>query len=98
MYDFETQTRYQYSIKNPLAASLQWLDGHHLIGKSGDTIFITDYDGTNQQLFASTAESAGGYLSSDLNHLFTVGPADTTSVFHLENIDMRAGSDLPKAP
>lgn len=97
VYDFEAKLRYQYTIKSPLAAPLQWMDGSRLIGESNSQVFVTDYDGINQQLLLPTVETDGGYFSSDYNHLFTLTPlTDSTSV-HLDNIDMRAGTDLPKS-
>ncbi len=96
VYDFENKARFQYIIKAPLAGDLQWMDGSRLIGDSNNTVFVTDYDGTNQQLLVPTMEAAGGYFSSDFNHLFTVAPSANGGNYDLNNVDMRAGSDLPK--
>ncbi len=95
VYDFETQTRYQYSLKPALAGALRWMDGHRLIGQSDGKVFVTDYDGTNQQLLTDSSLKNGGLFSADYNHLFTLAPAAHGASI-LQNVDLRAGSDLPK--
>lgn len=94
VYDFETQSAYHYTLTAPLADSLHWMDGHRLIGESGDTVFVTDYDSTNQQLLVPTTYTAAGFFDRDYKYLFTtVASASGTS---LERVDMLAGVDLPK--
>ncbi|HXY17957.1 MAG TPA: PEGA domain-containing protein [Candidatus Nitrosopolaris sp.] len=98
VYDFETMTRYQYTVQAALAGPMHWMDGHRLIGASNGQVFVMDYDGTNQQSLTITDFALGGYFSNDYNHLLTTAPAsDGTSVI-LQNVDMRAGADLPPAP
>jgi len=97
VYDFEVGMRYQYSVQVPLAGPPQWMDGHHLIGESGGKVFVMDYDGTNQQLLTPTNFVLGGFFSNDYNHLLTAAPASDGTSAILENVDMRAGVDLPKS-
>ncbi|HVS78820.1 MAG TPA: PEGA domain-containing protein [Candidatus Saccharimonadales bacterium] len=96
VYDFETQTLYQYSIKNPLAADLSWMDGHRLIGESKSEVFVMDYDGTNKQVIDPTSNDTGALFSADYHHMLTVAPGSKGSAV-LEDIDMRAGVDLPNS-
>lgn len=98
IYDMETQTSYQYTLADPLAAEMHWMDGHRFIGQSGGNIFIMDYDGLNKHSIAPTLLPAGGYFSADYNHLLTITPSDDKTSFVLRDIDMRAGKDLPKKP
>ena len=95
VYDLETSTPYRYQLSMPLAAPLHWLDGFHLIGSSNGNILIMDYDSTNQQqALAATADPNGAYFSRDSKHLIDL--RSTSDGVELVNIDMRAGSDLPK--
>lgn len=95
VYNIETKERYGYRLKDPLQAPLRWMDGNRLVGASGNKILITDYDSTNQQLLVPTVDEDGGLFSQDYNHLFTFQKAKDGK-FNLVNIDMRAGTDLPK--
>jgi hypothetical protein len=97
VYDLEVGMRYQYSVQVPLAGPPQWMDGHHLIGASGGKVFVMDYDGTNQQLLTPTNFALGGFFSGDYNHLLTTAPTSDGVPATLENVDMRAGVDLPKS-
>lgn len=94
VYDTETLTNYGYTLQPVLAGPLVWMDGHRLIGQSGGNIFVSDFDGTNQQLLGETTDIEGGLFSADYNHLFTL--AQSAGGVVLENIDLRAGTDLPK--
>ena len=96
VYDFETQTRYQYNLQTPLGGPLRWMDGHRLIGAANSAVFVMDYDSTNQQSLLPTTLTAGGYFSRDFNQLITTAPITGTDAVSLEFADMRTGSDLPK--
>lgn len=96
VYDMETQTVYHYTLSTPLSGALHWMDGHRLVGTSQNVVFVTDYDSTNQQMLVTTTYTQGGFFSRDYNHLFTFNPATDGNGVSLENIDMRAGVDLPK--
>jgi len=94
VYDAETQSNYNYSLQAPLAAPMSWMDGHRLIGESAGQVFVMDYDATNQQSLVGTIEPSGGLFSHDYNHLLTFDQKDGAT--ELMNVDMRAGTDLPK--
>ncbi|HZP55185.1 MAG TPA: PEGA domain-containing protein, partial [Candidatus Saccharimonadales bacterium] len=96
VYDFETQSLYRYTLKEALADPLHWMDGHRLIGKSNETIFVMDYDSTNRQAVTSTTFTGGGFFDPDFKYLFTTTPASNESNVNFELVDMRAGTDLPK--
>lgn len=96
VYDFETQDYYQYSIDETIADNLDWMDGHRFIGNVGGKVYIMDYDGTNKQLVAGSLLTAGGLFSRDYNHLMVIAPSSDGSSFVLQDVDMRAGKDLPK--
>jgi hypothetical protein len=97
VYDFETGMRYQYTLQVPLAGAMHWMDGHRLIVESGAKVFVMDYDGINQQSLTPTEFALGGYFSNDYNHLLTTAPGSDGASAVLENVDMRAGVDLPKS-
>jgi hypothetical protein len=78
-----------------LTDNLSWMDGHRLIGQTGGQILVMDYDGTNKQLLGSTLEPFGGLFSRDFNHLLAVNKSKSGKII-LQDIDMRAGNDLPK--
>jgi hypothetical protein len=94
-YDFETQTRYQYTLQAPLAGVMSWMDGNRLIGDSNGQAYVMDGDGTNKQSLIPTDFVQGGFFSNDYNHLLTTAPASDGVSAVLENVDMRAGADLP---
>jgi hypothetical protein len=98
VYDIETDSYYQYSVKDPLAANLEWMDGHRLIGLSNNNVFVMDYDSTNQQSLVPAATTLGGFFSRNYNQMFTLTPASDKGIVNLERVDMRAGVDLPKNP
>lgn len=95
-YDFEVEEAYIYDMPLPLAAPMTWMDGHRLMGNSGNNLFIMDYDATNQQMLVPTALSEGGYFSRDYNQLYALTPATGTSPAVLTRTDLRAGDDLPE--
>lgn len=96
VYDMETQTSYAYDLPVAIDGPLVWMDGHRLIGSTTGFVFVTDYDGTNEQGLVPTIDSEGGLFSGDYNHMFTLQQTDGGVA--LTNVDMRAGSDLPKNP
>ena len=96
VYDFETQTSYQYPITETLADNLSWMDGHRLYGNSDGKIFVMDYDGTNKQTLTATSEPNGGLFSSDYTALLSLNHSSDGTSFVLQDTDTRAGKDLPK--
>ncbi len=94
VYDLQNLNEYNYTLKQPLAGDLQWMDGDRYIGDSGGKVFVSDYDGANQQLLTATNLPTGGFFSGDYNHLLTL--STTTKGVTLQDVDMRAGADLPK--
>lgn len=97
VYDIETQSNYQYRLKDKLAAPLVWMDGHRLMGETSGHVFVADYDSTNQHSLVPTSDETGGLFSADYNHLFTLQPSAKGPV-NLVNVDMRAGNDMPANP
>lgn len=96
VYDIETGSIYQYPITQALADSMSWMDGHRFIGDSDNKVFVMDYDGTNRQLVTDTDYVKGALFSADFKHLLTTAPAADGSGIVLQDVDMRAGADLPK--
>jgi len=96
VYDLQTGDAYNYSVKDPLAANMEWMDGDRYIGESSGAILVMDYDGSNPQRLGSTNLPVGGYFSGNYNHLLTLVPDSKNSGVILQDVDMRAGTDLPK--
>lgn len=96
VYDFETQDSYNYSLSQTFAALPDWMDGHRFIGTVNGKVLIMDYDSTNQQVIADTAMTNGGLFSRNYDHLLVLSPAAENGSFNLQDVDMRAGKDLPK--
>jgi hypothetical protein len=94
VYDLETQNFYRYSFDKQLSSQMHWMDGHRLIGSSGNMVFISDYDATNQLLLVNTNYLDGGFFDRDYNFLITT--ADSGSQINLQRVDLRAGADLPR--
>lgn len=99
VYDFEEDDSYNYKLKEQIAAPLKWMDGHRLIGTTEGQVFVIDFDATNKQVIIPTSQVNGGYFSGNYNRLFTLSAAAAGgSGVALQNIDMRAGTDLPQDP
>jgi len=95
VYDIETDSIYQYPITQSLVDDMSWMDGHRFIGDSDNKVFVMDYDGTNKQLVADTNFTKGALFSANYRHLLTTAPTADGSGVVLEDVDMRAGADLP---
>jgi hypothetical protein len=95
VYDLETHDIYQYTLTNPLAGAMSWMDGHRFLGQSDGSAFVMDYDGINKQSLTPSSLTGGGFFSQDYHHLLTV-VTSSGSPFVLQDVDMRAGTDLPK--
>ena len=93
VYDFETQTSFHYTLPKALTSNMHWMDGHRLIGNSGGTAYVTDYDSTNQNTLVAVSSSDDIYFDSNYTHMFSLAPA--SSGVTLFDTDMRAGTDLP---
>ena len=96
IYDLETQYSYHYTLDKPLAGPLHFMDGHRWIGSTGGTVYVSDYDFTNQQILVPTVLAEGGFFDRDFIHLLTVDKTADGTGFTLEGVDLRAGADLPK--
>ena len=95
IYDLETQTSYQYTLTDVLNGPMHWMDGHRLIGQTAGSVFVMDYDGINKRSVTPNLLNTGGFFSREYNHLLTVAQGSDGS-FVLQDVDMRAGKDLPK--
>lgn len=93
VYDLEESQYYKYVLKVPLASPAVWMDGHRLIGSSAGSVFVMDYDKTNQQSLVSSVWPEGGLFDRDYNNMFTL--TATSGGVNLVDVDMRAGADLP---
>lgn len=96
IYDLETLARYKYSLTNPLAGTMDWMDGHRLIGVSGGNVLVMDYDGVNKQTISPSLLPQGAIFSGNYNHMITLTAAESGTGFVLKDVDLRAGADLPK--
>lgn len=97
VFDFERKERHHYSVPAALAEPMQWMDGHRFIGSAGGLVTIFDYDSTNSHSLAPTVQPSGGYFNREYNQMFTLAPIAGSTGAILQRIDMRAGSDLPRA-
>jgi hypothetical protein len=98
VYDLETGDEYNYTLQDPLASPLEWMDGHRLIGSSKGNVLVMDYDSSNKQTLAPTSSPLGGFFSRDYNQMYTLAPTTGAPTISFERVDMRAGTDLPKSP
>jgi hypothetical protein len=97
VYDLETQTSYAYEISEDIAGVMSWMDGHRYIGSAGGKVLVMDYDGTNKQLIGDTADPSGGLFSRNYDHMLVIAQAPDGGTYNLQDVDMRAGKDLPKS-
>ncbi|MBI1952322.1 PEGA domain-containing protein [Candidatus Saccharibacteria bacterium] len=94
IYDIETQSRYQYTLAAPLAGEMHWMDGSRLIGLSGGSLLVMDYDAINQQVLIPTINSDKVYFDKSFTQIFSLAATDGGITF--QHTDLRAGVDLPK--
>jgi len=76
-YDIETNRRYYYELKEPVAPDQEatWMDGHRLaITLNGKTV-IFDYDGINQQTLAPSQPGFTPFFDRDYLGLYNVAPS-----------------------
>lgn len=76
VFDFETGDNYHYTVEQPLAGLLGWMDGHRWLGVSEEKVFLFDYDGTNRHSLVATGLAAGGFFDRDYERLFTLSGTD----------------------
>jgi hypothetical protein len=96
VYDLETQNAYQYQLSDSLADNMDWMDGHRWLGVSNGNVLVMDYDGINKQIITPTLLVRTAYFSGDYNQMIVISSADNGSGVVLRDLDMRAGTDLPK--
>jgi hypothetical protein len=96
VFDIETGDAYQYQIDEALADNMSWMDGHRFIGNSDGKVLVMDYDGTNKQILTDTSETFGALFSRDYKHMLAIAPGAAGGSVTLQDVDMRAGVDLPK--
>jgi hypothetical protein len=96
VYDIETEASYHYPVADTITDVMRWMDGHRFLGESSNKVFMMDYDGTNKQMITDTNYEKGALFSSNYRHLLTTVPASDGSGVLLQDVDMRAGKDLPK--
>ncbi len=95
-YDLENKQKYKFSLDKELQGAYYWMDNYHILGNQADNIMIIDFDGLNQQLMGATVINQGGFFSKDYKHLLTFR-ATGDGHYDLVNLDLRAGTDLPKS-
>lgn len=95
VYDIETEERYNYSVTVPLSGEMHWMDGHHLIGLAGGVITILDADSFNQQTLTPASSGEAVFFDKNYNHMLTLVTDGSNTL--LQRVDLRAGTDLPKA-
>jgi hypothetical protein len=76
---------------------MSWMDGHRYIGSAGGKVLVMDYEGTNKQLIGDTADPSGGLFSRNYDHMLVIAQAPDGGTYNLQDVDMRAGKDLPKS-
>jgi hypothetical protein len=96
IYDLETQNAYSYQLADPLNTNMDWMDGHRWIGVSNGNVLVMDYDGINKQTLSPTSLAQAAYFSGNYNHMLVISSLDSNNGVVLKDIDLRAGTDLPK--
>jgi hypothetical protein len=95
VYDIETGDSYRYTLTDNLTDSADWMDGHRFLGQSDGKVLVMDFDNTNKQLISESVEPFGGLFSGDYKHLLVITKTSKAKSYILQDIDMRAGADLP---
>ena len=94
VYDIETQSRYQYTLAAPISGEMRWMDGHRLVGLSGDSLLVMDYDATNQQVLLPSISGDSVFFDKNYHQLLSLVAVDGGVA--LQRTDLRAGVDLPR--
>jgi hypothetical protein len=93
VYDIEMASAFYYTVKQPLSSPLHWMDGHRLIGQTGNNVYVADFDNNNPRQITPSVYGQGGFFNRNYQQFITVASSDNGPV--LERVDMRAGADYP---
>ncbi|OGL36117.1 hypothetical protein A3F38_02750 [Candidatus Saccharibacteria bacterium RIFCSPHIGHO2_12_FULL_48_21] len=96
VYDLENKDTYAYQTKSSMAGLVRWMDGHRLLGLSGGTSAIYDYDGTNFQTLVPTTMPSSAFFDRNYERFLSLGMPGPDGTVELQATYMLAGSDLPK--
>ena len=96
VYDLENKDTYAYQTKGSMAGLVRWMDGHRLLGLSGGTSAIYDYDGTNFQALVPTTMPSSAFFDRNYERFLSLGMPGPDGTVELQATYMLAGSDLPK--
>ncbi len=79
VYDAESDRRFYYDLNSPVTddSHAVWMDNSHLNTVSQGKILAFDFDGTNQQLLATSDQKFTAYLDHDSKWLYALGPSIT---------------------
>lgn len=94
VFDAETNRRYYYDLKDPVAPDVQatWMDGHRLVIVNNGKTTVSDFDGINQQTLAPSAAGFNPYFTGDYLGLYNVAPSvQVPGKFALTKTELKVG-------
>ncbi len=77
-YDLELLQKSVVTLQSPLTRDVEWMDGYHLMTTGGGRGYFFDFDGTNGQLFASSALAHPAVLADGNTYLYYFAQGDAT--------------------
>lgn len=86
-YDLETDMTFNSKLGGATIANrqLSWLDDYYLWTDKDSSLFITEFDGSNQHTITSVAPGYDAMLSENGKRLFTIGRNEATKRFVLQS-------------
>lgn len=74
VYDAEKDRQYRYEISNKFdkPGSVQWMDGHRLLGTTGSNAIMFDFDGINRQILSHAQPGRSVMFSPNYDRLYTL--------------------------
>ncbi len=95
VYDAEYKKLYRFNVAKPFdpGSTVTWMDGHRLSAKSGGTLIIFDFDGSNLQDLVASIPQSIPMFDRDYTLLYSVGASSTPNKFDFVKTNLRAKAD-----
>jgi hypothetical protein len=86
--DFEFSKMYRFSLGTGPVTNITWFDRYHLLGTTGNSTMMFEYDGGNPETLINSVPSFAAYGADSQNLLYTIGtsPANNQPVLQITKL------------
>ncbi len=87
-YDFELSRMYRFSLPVQNPGELVWLNAYHLLGNSGGSLIMFEFDGGNLETITDGLAGFAPYGSKGLDLVYSIGrsASNGSTVLHVSQI------------